>query len=277
MIGTPAEECIGGKDLLLKKGAFSDVDVAMMAHPVNQDSLRVALTATQQIKVEFKGKGTHAASSPWDGLNALDAAVASYVNVSLLRQQIKPSCRIHGIIVEGGTYPNIIPEATKLVYQIRGATAEDLVQLVARVEGCLSSAAQATGCTMTNETVLDYKDFVHNVALTNTYRKHGQALGVKFTDADMSRIEPCEASTDAGNVSQELPTLHPVFAIPAKDKNHTRAFAEGASAAEAQPPTLRAAKILALTALDLFTDPALVSEVKREFKEWKAGSSNGRV
>ncbi|XP_077536053.1 peptidase M20 domain-containing protein 2-like [Haemaphysalis longicornis] len=96
VLGTPAEELHGGKDMLLKKGAFTDVTVAIMAHPVLEDILRIATTATQQIKVEFNGKGTHAAASPWHGVNALEAAVASYVNVSLLRQQIKPTCRIHG-------------------------------------------------------------------------------------------------------------------------------------------------------------------------------------
>ncbi|KAH9375232.1 hypothetical protein HPB48_022596 [Haemaphysalis longicornis] len=175
--GGSDEELHGGKDMLLKKGAFTDVTVAMMAHPVLQDILRIATTATQQIKVEFNGKGTHAAASPWHGVNALDAAVASYVNVSLLRQQIKPTCRIHGIIVEGGTYPNIIPETSKLVYQIRGATAQDLDELVTRVEGCLRSAAEATGCTVKTETVLHYKDFVHNVALTKVYRKHWTSIG----------------------------------------------------------------------------------------------------
>lgn len=275
VMGTPAEEDHGGKEMLLRKGAFSDADVAMMAHPVDQDSLRIAVSAAQQITVHFKGKGTHAAACPWDGVNALDAAVAAYVNVSLLRQQIKPTCRIHGLILDAGTYPNIIPETSKLVYHIRGETSQDMEDLVSRVEGCFAAAAQATGCTMIMEKRLPYKNLIHNVGLTKTYREHGRALGVKFTDDDMSHMEPCGASTDAGNVSHELPTMHPVFAIPAKDKNHTLGFAEGANAPEAQAPTLRVAKMLALTALDLFTNPGLLSEVKREFEEWKAGGVKG--
>ncbi|XP_077565005.1 xaa-Arg dipeptidase-like [Haemaphysalis longicornis] len=275
IMGTPAEESEAGKAMLLRKGAFRDIDVAIMAHPGRQDCLRLAFTSSQKIKVVFRGKGTHAAASPWDGVNALDAAVASYVNVSLLRQQIEPACRIHGIILEGGTYSNIIPETSQLVYQVRGETAQDVDPLVARVVGCITAAAQATGCTVTIEKASQYKNFVHNVALSKTYRKHGQALGIKFTDADMTHVEKFGASTDAGNVSQELPTLHPVFAIPATDGNHTLAFAVGANAPGAQPPTLRAAKILALTALDLFTDPALLSEIKREFDEWKSAYLNG--
>ncbi|XP_077536646.1 xaa-Arg dipeptidase-like [Haemaphysalis longicornis] len=275
VLGTPAEENHGGKEMLLRKGAFSDVDVAMMAHPVDQDSLRIAVCAAQQITVHFKGKGTHAAACPWDGVNALDAAVAAYVNVSLLRQQIKPTCRIHGIIVEAGTYPNIIPETSKLVYHIRGETAKDLDDLVPRVEACFAAAAQASGCTMRTEKGQQYKELIHNVALTKTFRKHGHALGVKFTDDDMSFLEPCGASTDAGNVSHELPTMHPVFAIETKCKNHTLGFAESANAPEAQAPTLRVAKMLALTALDLFTNPELLSEVKREFEEWKTTQTKG--
>lgn len=275
VMGTPAEENHGGKEMLLRKGAFRDVDVAMMAHPVDQDSLRIAVCAAQQISVYFKGKGTHAAACPWDGVNALDAAVAAYVNVSLLRQQIKPTSRIHGIIVEAGTYPNIIPENSKLVYHIRGETAQDLDDLIPRVEACFAAAAQASGCTMHTEKELQYKDLVHNVALTKTYRRHGHALGVKFTDDDMSFLEPCGASTDAGNVSHELPTMHPVFAIQTKGKNHTLGFAEAANAREAQAPTLRVAKMLALTALDLFTNPGLLMEVKREFQEWKTACDKG--
>ncbi|XP_077522866.1 xaa-Arg dipeptidase-like isoform X2 [Amblyomma americanum] len=188
VLGTPAEEICGGKELLVQKGAFSDIDAALIAHPMRQDTLRLAVNAMQQMTVHFEGRATHAAASPWEGVNAMDAAVASYVNVSLLRQQLKPESRIHG---------------------------------------------------------------------------------VQFTDADLSSMEPCGASTDVGNVSYEVPTIHPMFGIRTDGMNHTPAFAEASNSAEAQAPTLRAAKTLALTALDLFTDPALVSQAKAEFAEWK--------
>lgn len=268
VLGTPAEESCGGKELLAQKGAFSDIDVAMMAHPMPQDTLRLALNAAQQITVQFQGKATHAAASPWEGVNAMDAAVASYVNVSLLRQQTKPENRIHGIITESGTYPNITSHSSKVVYGVRAQTMDELSELVSKVEGCFAAAALATGCSMTMEKSLVYKDLVHNVTLVKAYRKHGQALGVEFTDADLSRLESCGASTDAGNVSYEVPTIHPMFRIRADGVNHTPAFAEASNSAEAQPPTLRVAKLLALTALDLFTDPVLVCQVKVEFDDW---------
>ncbi|XP_077522862.1 xaa-Arg dipeptidase-like isoform X1 [Amblyomma americanum] len=269
VLGTPAEEICGGKELLVQKGAFSDIDAALIAHPMRQDTLRLAVNAMQQMTVHFEGRATHAAASPWEGVNAMDAAVASYVNVSLLRQQLKPESRIHGIITESESYLNIIPCSTKLAYSVRAETLDDLNALVSRVEGCFAAAAQATGCIMTMEKDTVYKDVVHNVALVKAYRKHGQALGVQFTDADLSSMEPCGASTDVGNVSYEVPTIHPMFGIRTDGMNHTPAFAEASNSAEAQAPTLRAAKTLALTALDLFTDPALVSQAKAEFAEWK--------
>lgn len=269
VIGTPAEECLGGKEMLLQKGAFEDIDVAMMVHPMHQDSLRISFNASQQVTVSYQGKAAHAAACPWEGVNALDAAVASYVNIALLRQQTKPSCRIHGIITESGSYCNIIPETSKLVYQIRGKTVDELNELMSRAEDCFEAAAKATNCTMTMTKHVMYKDVVYNMNLSKVYRKYGQTLGVEFTDADMTCTESCGASTDAGNVSHELPTIHPVFAIRAEGKNHTAAFAQAANSPEAQPPTLRAAKIMALTALDLLTDPTLVSDIKREFAEWK--------
>lgn len=271
VIGTPAEECYGGKEMLVQKGAFRDIDVAMMVHPIHQDTLRLALNASQQITVSYQGRAAHAAACPWEGVNALDAAVASYVNVALLRQQTKPSCRIHGIITESGSYANIIPETSKVVYHIRGQTADELYQLRARAEDCFEAAAQATNCTVTMEKDVVYKDVVHNATLSKVYRKHGQAFGVKFTDAELGCMEFCGASTDAGNVSYEVPMIHPMFAIRADGMNHTTAFAEGANSPQAQPPTLRAAKIMALTALDLLRDPALVSEIKAEFAQWKNG------
>ncbi|XP_077490462.1 xaa-Arg dipeptidase-like [Amblyomma americanum] len=270
VLGTPAEENCGGKEMLLQRGAFKDIDVAMMAHPSVEDTLRPNVVARTKTTVHFRGKTAHAAVCPWEGVNALDAAVASYVNISLLRQHLKPSSRIHGTIMESGSYPNIIPESSKLVYNIRGETVSELNELVGKAESCFRAAAQATGCTMTMESGMQYKDLVHNTVLAKLYRKHGHTLGLTFTDDDMGRVAFLGAATDAGNVSHELPTLHPSFAIPSTAGNHTRPYAQAANSPEAQAPTRRAAKLLALTALDLLTDPALLAQVKREFSERKA-------
>ncbi|KAH6919657.1 hypothetical protein HPB50_029355 [Hyalomma asiaticum] len=281
-MGTPGEENCGGKEMLLQKGAFTDIDVAMMVHPSTSDMLRPGISARQKTTVYFRGKAAHAAVYPWEGLNALDAAVASYTNISLLRQQIKPTTRIHGIFAEAGTSCNVIPESSKLIYNIRGETAHELYELVAKVENCFQAAALATGCTMTMKNDILYKDFVHNTVLSKLYRKHGRpdgkhllgTAGVHFDDDDMVGVRSSGAATDAGNVSQELPTLHPLFVIPTCSGNHTRAFAEAASSPEAQPPTRRAAKLLALTALDVLADSALLGDAQREFREWKSSSAS---
>ncbi|KAH6925751.1 hypothetical protein HPB50_009711 [Hyalomma asiaticum] len=265
VLGTPAEESCGGKQLLVDKGALEGIDAAIMCHPGRRDVLRLAFTATQQMVIRFKGKAAHAAASPWEGLNALDAAVASYLNISLLRQQVKPTSKIQGIIVHGGTYPNIIPEESELKYHVRAPTTDELVDVVRRVENCFHGAAQATGCTVEIERGIVYKHVIQNAAIARTYRKHAQALGFEFQDADMAEQPPTGASTDCGNVSHCIPTAHPVYSLGSGARNHTRGFAEDANSEAAQEPTLRVSKALALTALDLLTDPELLDEARKEF------------
>ncbi|KAL1443782.1 hypothetical protein MTO96_045832, partial [Rhipicephalus appendiculatus] len=267
ILGTPAEESHCGKEQLIRMGALNGIDAVLMAHPSPADILTVALTALHQIVVRFKGKAAHAAGSPWEGINALDAAVASYVNIGLLRQQLKTTTRVHGVITDGGKYPNVIPEASEAIYYVRAPSTEELVEVKRKVKACFQAAAEATGCTVEIEEHLPYMHVIHNHAMARTYRKHAHALGVTFLDEVVKDLPSSGASTDCGNVSHRVPTIHPVFGIgniqgPA---NHTREFADVANAADSQPPTLRAAKALALTALDLLTDPELMSEAKREF------------
>lgn len=269
VLGTPGEENCGGKQMLIDKGAFKDIDIALMSHPFPYEALRVAFTARQQVTVRYHGKTAHAAESPYKGVNALDAAVASYMNVALLRQQIKPTCRIHGVILKAGTYPNVIPESSELSYHIRGENVHELDDLVGRVEGCFKAAAMSTGCTMDLEWGVRYKNLVHNQALTKVYRKHGLALGTKFKDADMTHVVPTGAATDAGNVSHVIPTLHTVYKLETESRNHTRGFADAAGDLEAQGPTRRVAKMLALTAIDLFSNQSLVLDVQTEFDHWR--------
>nr|XP_037273967.1 peptidase M20 domain-containing protein 2-like isoform X2 [Rhipicephalus microplus] len=190
VLGTPAEESCGGKQLLVEKGALEGIDAAIMCHPGRRDVLRLAFTATQQMVIRFKGKAAHAAASPWEGLNALDAAVASYLNIGLLRQQIKPTSKIQGIIVHGGTYPNIIPEESELKYHVRAPTTDELVDLVRRVENCFHGAAQAAGCSVDIEKGTIYKHVIQNAAIARAYRKHAQALA----QASSSRTLTCPSS-----------------------------------------------------------------------------------
>ena len=160
LLGTPAEESGGGKIKLIRAGAYRGVDACIMSHPGPASSPHgdrksisdgVASTrslARKKVIVTFKGKNAHAGLNPWDGTNALDAVVASYVNISLLRQQIQPTARIHGVIRNGGMEPNLIPDEASLEYFIRDASAASVDDIAKRVEACFNAGAKATGCGM---------------------------------------------------------------------------------------------------------------------------------
>jgi amidohydrolase len=161
LLGCPAEESGGGKIRLLRAGAYEDVDACLQGHPAGPSSLAVKhgrrsfhgiaatkSTARKQVNVTFKGTNAHAGMSPWEGKNALDALVASYVNISLLRQQIPPTARIHGIVRHGGDAPNIIPDMASLEYGIRHSTAATVDALAVQVDACFQAGAMATGCTV---------------------------------------------------------------------------------------------------------------------------------
>lgn len=159
LLGTPAEESGGGKIKLIDAGAFNhpeDVAAAVMAHPAGSqqpypgehiDGLAgVRLIASAKMRVEFKGRPAHAGASPWKGVNALDAAVAAYNNISMLRQQIRPDERIHGVIEAGGTVPNVIPGYTRMNWCIRSPTMPRCEELVKRAKACFEAGAAAAGC-----------------------------------------------------------------------------------------------------------------------------------
>lgn len=168
LLGTPAEESGGGKVRMLDAGAYKDVDACLMVHPMpispdNPGLLSMATVkkggflANDKVKVTFTGKPAHAAAAPWEGVNALDAAVAAYVNVSVLRQQILPTQKIHGVIIRGGDRPNIIPMSTTVDYYIRSEDAKSLKPLTEKVIKCFEAAATATGCTVEFNWYVDSK------------------------------------------------------------------------------------------------------------------------
>jgi amidohydrolase len=161
ILGTPAEEGGGGKAKLIAAGAFSpaeDIAASIMAHPMSINRLigsgggsvsgiaGLDLIASHKFRVEFRGVTAHAAGEPWNGVNALDAAVAAYNNVSFLRQQIRPDERIHGVIEAGGTVPNVITDYTRMNWYVRAPTSKRGELLVERVKACMEAAAVATAC-----------------------------------------------------------------------------------------------------------------------------------
>jgi amidohydrolase len=264
VIGTPAEEGGAGKVRLLEAGVFRDVDVAMMIHPRCGTRLwRPALGLTK-CRVEYHGKAAHASSWPWRGVNALNAMIALFNGLDAMRQQIRPDARVHGIITVGGQQANIIPEYTAAEFYLRSPRKEDLAELRRRFEAVAGGAATATGCRAT----VTFDPTIHdplkpNFTMLDLFGKNLSRIGFPEDPEDP---EAGYGSTDAGNVSQALPTIHPYIRIsPDGVAGHSREFAEAAASPLARAGMAAAAKALAMTALDLLARPASILAAKDEF------------
>ena len=265
VIGTPAEEGGGGKVKLIQAGVFTDVDAAMMVHGFDQWVGHMDLLGIVRVGFEFTGKASHAAADPWDGVNALDAAVQTYNSVSMLRQQVRPDARIHGIITHGGAAPNIIPEFAAATFYVRSLNLDYMWQLQQRVIACAEGAARSTGCTLKT---IDHKDTAYetmkrNQTLLGAFRANLTALGITEAPPLVDRL----GSSDVGNLSQVLPTIQPLMKIaPDGTSIHSRAFEAAAVSPLAREGTLTAAKAMAMTTLDLLAEPALLRRAQDEFK-----------
>ncbi|XP_028728593.1 peptidase M20 domain-containing protein 2 [Peromyscus leucopus] len=266
VLGTPAEEDGGGKIDLIKAGAFKDLDAVFMAHPSQEDAAYLLDVAERDVTVKYYGKASHAAAYPWEGVNALDAAVLAYNNLSALRQQMKPTWRLHGIIKNGGVKPNIIPSYSELIYYFRAPSMKELQVLTKKAEDSFRAAALATGCTVEIKSEAhDYYNVLPNKTLCSAYMENGKKLGMEFISEDAMLNGP-SGSTDFGNVSFVVPGIHPYFYIGTDALNHTEQYTEAAGSQEAQLYTLRTAKALAMTALDVIFKPELLERIREEFK-----------
>ncbi|ROT38196.1 hypothetical protein SODALDRAFT_340407 [Sodiomyces alkalinus F11] len=275
ILGTPAEEGGAGKVKLLEAGAFQhDVAAAIMVHPTAAHSFPAGFTALAGVKfiaslklrVEFHGKPAHAGGEPWKGCNALDAAVAAYTSISMLRQQIHPDERIHGVIEDGGTVPNVITKYSRMNYYIRSPTLKRGEELLARVKSCFEAAAAATGCTYNYIYTPTYMNLRINNTLSQEFAKGMTLMGVKTIPRSE---EPFTFSTDMGNVSYVVPTFHGAFGIPApKDAMpHQPKFAEASGTDEAHDIALSCAKGMALLGWRVLTDDEVAAKAMRDFKE----------
>jgi amidohydrolase len=268
VIGTPAEEGGGGKVKLIRSGVFKNVDTAMMVHGWDQWIGHMDLLGIVRVGFEFTGKAAHASADPWAGVNALDAAVQTYNNVSMLRQQVRPDARIHGIITHGGAAPNIIPEFAAATFYVRSISLDYMWALQKRVVACAEGAAKATGCGLR---IIDHGDTVYepmkrNETLLDAFRVNLKALGVTEAPPLVDRL----GSSDVGNVSQVIPTIQPLMKIaPDGTPIHSRAFEAAAATPLAREGTLAAAKAMAMTTLDLLAEPALVARARDEFTKAK--------
>jgi amidohydrolase len=263
VLGTPAEEAGGGKQLLIDNGAFDDVDVAMMVHPASGTALMPKFLAVAFLKIEFSGKAAHAAASPWEGLNALDAAVMAYNSISVLRQQMKPDWRVHGVISNGGAKPNVIPEKSVLEYMIRAPDRIELKLLVGRVRSCFEAAAMATGCQVDiRNSAPSYDNLVSNEVLASLF-----AENLKYFNVPFAKTTKLSGSTDMGNVSHVVPAIHPKYAIGSgKESIHTRSFTNLTNTPASHESTLTVAKCMAHTCLDVLTSAKVLQEVRDAFE-----------
>jgi amidohydrolase len=265
VLGTPAEEGGGGKVLMGDRGAFDGVDAAMMVHPAALDLTEPDAIAIASLRVEYVGRGAHAAAQPEQGLNALDAAVLGYNAVAALRQHIQSHERVHGVFLEAGEKPNIVPDHTVAEWYVRSATLASLQPLKERVLACLQGGATAAGCTMTWEpTAPEYSDLRTNRPLVELYRANSAALGREVDlPAPGRRVT---ASTDMGNVSYLVPSIHPMVAASPPDVAlHSAEFASWAGGAEGDRAVLDGAKAMAMTVVDLWLRPGALAEVRAAF------------
>ena len=265
VMGTPAEEGGGGKIEMARKGAFKDIDAAMMIHPADADLARMNAIAIQNLFVKFHGLAAHAAVSPHKGKNALDAAVLGYMNVAALRQHILPTERIHGIFTNSGEKPNIVPRETEMDWYVRSPTIETLQPLKERVTKCLEGGAMAAGCTVSFDWQKNpFADLVDNIPLLESYVRNAEQFGRKMTTEFLPGTGG--GSTDMGNISYLVPSIHPMLQVaPSGVSLHSAAFAEHTKGEAASQAIVDGAKIMAMTAIDMWLSKPLQQRVKSAF------------
>ncbi|MDJ1134203.1 amidohydrolase [Streptomyces iconiensis] len=253
LIGTPAEESGGGKAILLRAGVFDDVAAAMMAHADGQDTVEGSSLALTQWTVDYTGRSSHAATAPWEGANALDAVSVAYHAIGLLRQQLEPGSVVSFAVTEGGSAPNVIPAHTRAAVEVRAPSVPQLHRTLARVRACLEAGALATATSVEiTAAAEEFADLRQDRSMTQAYVRALKALG----RTPVSRAGEHIASTDMGNVSQVLPSIHPTIGYDVSDAaHHTAEFTEHGTSPSADTAVLDAAAAMALVGAELARDP----------------------
>ncbi|KIM62892.1 hypothetical protein SCLCIDRAFT_779325 [Scleroderma citrinum Foug A] len=270
LLGTPGEEGGFGKVDLWDKGAYKEMDVCLMCHPAPGPPYSVSLSgclAMIRLRVDYTGHTAHAGLSPWEGQNALDAAVLAYNSIGLLRQQTRPTHRVHGIFEGEDWAPNIIPDKSTMHWFVRAPTTKEVLGTLERVKACFEAAATATGCTVRITVEAIGNELVQN-----------PVLGAELADVVYKKYGTIDyewgissASTDFGNVTYLMPGLHPGFSIPTVPAggNHTAAFTEAAGTDKSHEVCLNVSKALAAVGMRVLTDEAFLTKVKVAFEEGK--------
>lgn len=263
LIGTPGEEGGGGKVILAEAGVFDDVDVAMMFHPSARTILWKRALARRKLFIEFFGKSAHAASHPEKGISALDATLLTFQNINALREHVVDDARIHGIIIDGGDAPNIVPDYSASLFYVRALDDDACDDLLEKVQNCARAAALATGAEVQMDMQGAYRSLRTNMPLAEAFRGNLKALGWTFEDVDPTAHI---GSTDMGDVSHVTNTIHPYLSIgPEELVGHSTEFAEAAASREGHRAMIGAAKALAATTADILLRPSLLESVKSYF------------
>lgn len=261
--GTPGEENIQSKTLMVPKGAFDEADVAMMVHPTpDQTSVGGRTLAIESLEIDFIGKSSHAGLAPEEGINALDAACAFYQMVNI-QKQYYPNTNVHGVILETGKKASVIPDFTSMHYLNRAWDMPTIHKLKAMMLDCAEAAAKMTGCKVEVKPIeTNNAAMLSNQIMSRLFAEHLAEQGEKVEFCDV------KGSTDMGDVSQFIPSIHPWVHLDceAGAALHSRAFAAASVAPAAGDYLARSAKALAMTAADIITEPGVLAKIKEEFK-----------
>lgn len=251
VLGTPAEEGAGGKVDLIEAGAFEDAAASMMIHPAPHDLVDPSFQARTSFTVQYHGKDSHAAFAPHLGVNALDAFVQAYTNVATLRQQILPTDRVHCIIDHGGDANNIIPSYTKSTWGIRSADGDRLEELIPRVRDCFEAAAKATGCDLEIDQIgHSYTNMITDPVIGKLFQENSSALGRPMPTEE--EVGASGGSSDMGNVSHVVPSIHPFVAIETDGAvNHQKEFADATVTKSGEKALRDGALAMAHTIIDM--------------------------
>lgn len=265
VLGTPAEELGKGKVEMVKAGVFDGVDASMMVHGSSKRTVLKHFLGLERLSFTFHGRSSHASAYPEEGVNALDAVILLFNSIGLLRQQLRSDVRVHGIITDGGRKPNIIPERAAASFYVRANDLKELASVKQRVINCAKGAAAAAGCTVEISNGGDLNAPMKiNTAFIDLYRGVLKSLGLK---EDMQPPEKNVGSSDIGNVSQIIPTIHPHVPIREGINIHTREFAEATATPDGHRALMEGVLTLGLTAMELLFNKEALEAVKKDFQE----------
>ncbi|MBI5887086.1 MAG: M20 family metallopeptidase [Deltaproteobacteria bacterium] len=263
VLGTPAEELGKGKIEMIKAGVFEKVDAAMMVHGSSKRTVVKHFLGLMRLRIVFRGKASHASAYPEEGINALDAVIQTFNSISALRQQLRTDVRVHGIITDGGKAPNIIPERSEAEFYVRSKDIGELESVRRRVVNCAEGAAKATGCAFEVTAVGEVNyPMKLNAAFADVYRGALSFIGLS------EHPEPAllaAGSSDIGNVSQIIPTIHPHVPLRPGINIHTREFADATVSPDGHRALMEGVKTLGLTAVELLFNPATLQKIKADF------------